>query len=109
MGGPQIELNHAALLLVLGEEMQVDLIGAKLGPPVPDFRQVERLRLVLDAPNLQNGAPAVVVTTNEQIDRFRSLRALDQAENGMYVPPARGTRPKLKLLNRGLLQQAVQR
>ena len=46
LAGPEIELDHAAHLGLLGQQVHVDLVGAELGAALADLGEVERGRSV---------------------------------------------------------------
>lgn len=104
MGRSEIELDLPALAITAGEEMHVHLVGAELGATVADLRQIERLGFMGRTADAKNRAPAKLIMAHKQVDRFRKLRAADQAENGVHVALARDAGPELKPLSRQLLQ-----
>jgi hypothetical protein len=99
MDRTQIRLDVLPFATGVCEEMDVDLVGAKLRAAVADFCQVERLSLMLSSRDAQNSEPAVAVAARKYIIGGGKLGASDQAEDGVYVLLPGFATPKLKLLS----------
>lgn len=107
MGEAQVRLYFAAAMLAVGEQVNVNLVCAELGAPVPDFREIKGGSIVLGPANAQYLAPSVAVSAQQYVNGIRKFRATDKAEHGVHIPLPGCPSPELELLGRWLRQRDI--
>src|SRR5581483_5468899 len=96
LAGAQVAQDDPVLGVLVGREVDVHLVGAELCAALAHAREIERGRIALAGVDAQHMAPAALVARNEQVDRLRQRRALDQAVDGVHVAPAGRTAPEMQ-------------
>ncbi len=98
MGRAKIQLDQAPLTLAAAEEVDMHFVGAKLCAAMPNFREIQRRRVMLDPADTKDGAATVGIAMQQGINNWGNFRTADQAEYGVHIALARRTRPEAELL-----------
>lgn len=103
MRGDEVGLDERARIGVVGQKMDMHLIGPEFGALVPEMGEIEARGIV---PGLTEGKRTpgpVLVPAHQNVVGPGEGRASDQRVDAMQVAPSRGPAPIMKCLSEGSL------
>ena len=103
MSCSQVGLDQRTVVGVLGQEVDMHLVGADLGALMAEMGEIEGDGVVLGLAERERNTPPVVVAADEDIVHARQSRAADQAVDAVQIAPPGGPPPIVEGLGEGRL------
>ena len=103
MGGEEIGLNRCARIGILGQEMDMHLIGPAFGALVAEMGEIEARNVVPGLTEDKRRPRPVVMAANKDVICPRQGRAADQGVDAVQITPAGDSAPIVKSLSEGCL------